>query len=151
VTTPAPNRVKTSIPIDLLMKLKDGYYAATQTDENAMTFFRVSRPKSGQYKGSVKIQTQHGPDYKMMMEIWGDGERVYLHNTAVEDDLLLVCVDPNEANIKYANKLGRCCKCNTELTDARSRYFGIGPDCEKRHPEIVEIIEDIRGPFKHGF
>lgn len=146
----APNRRATKIPLNMLHAVPDGYYATQQDSTRPLTFFRISRPKSGKYKGALKIQTQHGPDYKMALEVWGD-DRVYWHNIAVEDDLLLVVVDPNGAGTTYANEKKRCRKCNTELTDERSRWFGIGPDCEKMWPHVIDIVTDTRGPYKPGW
>ena len=150
--TSAPNRIKTKIPLSFLQDLRDGYYAARPDDTKPYTFFRVSRPKSGQYKGSVKIQTQHGPDLNLAMVIWsfeGDG-RLTIYNKAVEDDLLLVVVDQRGCAMAYAEKLGKCCRCNTELTDDRSRWYGIGPECEKHWPWMIDEINDTKGVYRPG-
>jgi len=146
----APNRRTTKIPLAMLHAVPDGYYATQQDSTRPLTFFRISRPKSGKYKGALKIQTQHGPDYKMALEVW-PGDRLYWTNMAVEDDLLLVVVDPNGAGNTYSEEKKRCRRCNTELTDERSRWFGIGPECEKYWPHVIDIVTDTKGPYKPGW
>lgn len=149
----APNRGVSSIPIDMLKSVPDGYYAVRPDSITPYTFFRVSRPKSGRYAGTVKVQTQHGEDYKLAFVIWNpqaDQPRITVYNTTIEDKLLLLVVDPNGAHIAYGQEIGRCCICGKELTDERSRYFGIGPDCETRHGYIVDQVIDQKGPFTFG-
>lgn len=154
VTDPmkAPNRTKTSIPMEFLTSVPDGYYASRPDSDHEYTFFRVSHPKSGQYKDTMKIQTQHGPDLDLFMVIWPSGA-LTVYDKRWEDDFLLVTVDQKGCAIAYAEKIGRCCLCGTELTDARSRWYGIGPDCEKkkfRAADIIRIVEETKGPFRYG-
>jgi len=146
----APNRRQTKIPLPMLIQLRDGYYASRLDSTRPYVFFRVSRPKSGRYKGAIKIQTQHGPELKMALEIWKESE-VYWTNMSVEEQLLLVVVDPNGCSIAYAEEIGHCMRCNTELTDERSRWFGIGPECEKHWPHIIDLVADRKGPFVPGW
>lgn len=146
----APNRAQTKVPLQLLHGVPDGYFAVRQDSNHPYTFLRVSRPKSGNFKGALKIQTQHGPDYKLAMVVY-PGDRVYWHNKSIEDDLLLLVVDYNGSAIAYFEKIGRCMRCNTELTDDRSRWFGIGPECEKHWPHIIDLMTDRRGPYRPGW
>lgn len=150
VISDAPNRKQTKIPLEMLHAVPDGYYASQQDSTRPHTFFRVSRPKSGNYKGALKIQTQHGPELNLALTIY-PGDRVYWSNLAVEDDLLLVVVDPNGCAIAYNEQIGNCMRCNTELTDERSRWFGIGPECEKHWPQMIDLITDRKGPFVPGW
>lgn len=152
-STPEPNsRRSTKIPMELLEGLRDGYYASRPDSTRNFTFFRVSRPNRGHFKGSLKIQTQHGPELKLYMIVTPDN-RVYKYSDfpQYEDDLLLVTVDMRGCAIAYAEQIGKCMRCNAELTDERSRWFGIGPECEKHWPEILQEIEETKGPFKHGW
>lgn len=154
VTDPwaAPNRLVTKIPLDMLAGIPDGYYASRLDSTQPFTFFRVSRPKSGKYKGTMKIQTQHGPEYKLAVVIWNyEAQRVTVYNKMIEDELLLVTVDHNGCAIAYAEKIGRCMRCNTELTDERSRWYGIGPECEKHWPHIIGLIDDRKGEYRPGW
>jgi hypothetical protein len=139
----------TKIPIQMLHDLKDGYYAARQSAEDDWNFFMVSRPKSNKYRGTIKIQTQHGPNYKLALVVWPN-DAVTLYQPRIENDLLLVSVDPNGCGIQYAEIIGRCMRCNLDLTDPRSRWYGIGPDCEKVWPHIIDIVNDRKGVFTHG-
>jgi len=146
----APNRRQTKIPLPMLYSLKDGYYATRADSTRPYTFFRVSRPKGGQFKGAFKVQTQHGPELMLALVIYPD-DRIYWHNMAVEEQLLLVVVDPNGSAIAYADEIGNCMRCNTALTDERSRWFGIGPECEKHWPHIIDLVSDRKGPFVPGW
>jgi hypothetical protein len=140
------------VPLGMLKEVPDGYYAVQPDSETPYTFFRISRPKSGNYKSGLKIQTQHGPDYTLRYVIYDDDRLYrYAHTSKVEDDLLLLVVDTNAAAIAYAEKIGRCMRCNTELTDSRSRWYGIGPECEKKLPHIIDLINDRKGPYVPGW
>jgi hypothetical protein len=59
-------------------------------------------------------------------------------------------VDPNGCALSYAEVLGHCCKCGKELTDPRSRWYGIGPDCEKRNANHIRLVDESKGVFVHG-
>lgn len=147
--TTAPNRRMTKVPIAMLQSVPDGRYAVRQDSNHPYTFFRISRPKTGKYSGSLKIQTQHGEDYDLMMSVWPSGS-VTVYDKRWEDDLLLVCVDPNGAGIAYGHEIGRCMRCGKELTDERSRYYGIGPECEKIRPDIIALVNAEKGVFQFG-
>lgn len=146
----APNRRQTKIPMDMLLALPDGYYAAQLDSTRPYTFFRINRPKSGKLKGAFKVQTQHGPELMLALVIY-DESRLYWHNMSIEDELLLVAIDPNAAAICYSEELKRCMRCNTELTDERSRWFGIGPECTKHWPHIEPMVEDRKGRYVPGW
>ena len=149
---PLNNRNRTIVPLDMIFALPDkGNYAVRHDSNEPFTFFRITRPKGGLFKGLVKIQTQHGPNYKLMMTVsLGESQHVVMYDKSFEDQLLLVVVDPNGGMIAYGQELGYCCVCSTELTDARSRWYGIGPDCETRHGHIIDLVEDRKGPFTFG-
>lgn len=142
----APNRQTTMIPMDMLLNVPAGRYAVRPDSNSKHRFFRISRPKTGNMKGSFKVQTQHGEDYKLAMVIWPSGSLTW-YNMSIEDDLALVVVNTNGAAIEYGQVIGRCCRCGKELTDDRSRYFGIGPECEKVWPQIIDIVTDTKGAY----
>lgn len=144
-----PNQRVSKVPVGLLIGLRDGYYAARVDSTHAYTFFRVSRPKSGRYAGAIKIQTQHGPDYKLALVRWEE-DRVSVYNWTIEDALLVACIQQVNCAIAYAEEIGKCCRCNTELTDERSRWYGIGPECEKHWPEIIPEVGERRGHYEVG-
>lgn len=146
----APNRQKTKIPLEMLHAIPDGYYASRPDSTHPFTFFRFSRPKSGQFKDALKIQTQHGPELKLALVIY-PGDRLYWSNMSVEDDLLLAAVDPSGCAIAYSEEIGRCMRCNTELTDERSRWYGIGPECEKKVPHMIDLLNERKGEYRPGW
>jgi hypothetical protein len=148
---PENNRYKTIVPLDMLLLVPDGRYAVRQDSNHPYVFFRVSRPKNGNFAGMFKVQTQHGEDYKLNMTVSLKTNKVYMYDKRWENDLLLVCVDWNGAGIAYGQELGRCSICGKELTDERSRWYGIGPDCETRHPHRIELVDaSPKGPFTFG-
>lgn len=153
VTAPVQPKVSpnttTKIPLSMLHDVPDGYYATQQDSTRPFVFFKISRPKSGHFKGALKIMTQHGPDYKLALVVYS-GDRIYWSNKAVEDDLLLVVVDKNGCAIAYSEKIGRCMRCNTELTDDHSRWYGIGPECVKHWPHMIDLVDDRKGPYRPG-
>ena len=144
-----PSQRELKIPMGLLTSLREGYYAARVDSEKPYTFFRVSRPKSGRYAGTVKIQTQHGPEYKLAIVVWSE-DRLSVYNWTVEQALMVACIQQEDCAIAYAEEIGKCCRCNTELTDERSRWYGIGPECEKHWPQIITLVGDKRGHYEVG-
>lgn len=125
----------------LLEGVRDGYYAVQSDDSDPLTFLRVSRPKSGQFEGSVKIQTQHSEELKLAACKWKSGYWS-VYRKSVIDRLLILVLDPTKAGMKYAQELGHCLRCNKELTDERSRFYGIGPECEKVLPNHINWVNE---------
>lgn len=142
-------QAKTIIPLDMLKNIPDGRYAARQDDNDEYDFFRVSRPKSGNYRGALKIQTQHSDVLRDALVIWPSG-RVSLYQPIIQNNLLLAILDPRTAGIRYGRHIGHCMKCGKTLTDNRSRYYGIGPDCEKDYPEVIGEVDDMFGTYFPG-
>lgn len=140
---------KTIIPLDMLKTFPDGRYAARQDENDEYDFFRVSRPKSGRFAGALKVQTQHSDLLKEALVIWPSGQ-VRVYNHSIQQNLLLAILDPRTAGIRYGRHIGHCMKCGKTLTDNRSRYYGIGPDCEKDYPEVIEEVDDMFGTWHPG-
>jgi hypothetical protein len=150
IPEPVPtDKPATIIPMDMLKATKDGRYAARQDETDMYDFFRVSRPKSGRFAGAIKVQTQHSDLLKEMLVLWPSG-RVSVYNRGPERNLLLAILDPRSAGIRYGRHIGKCMKCGKTLTDNRSRYYGIGPDCEQDWPETIEEVDDMFGPYYPG-
>jgi hypothetical protein len=40
-----------------------------------------------------------------------------------------------------------CSKCGKKLTHGRSRYYGIGPECEEFWPEVINFINETKGVY----
>lgn len=131
--------------LPLLANVKDGYYAAEVGDGryNDLKFFRVSRPKTGQYAGTTKIQWQIADNWRIAILVRANG--TYWKPTdapaQAEDYVLAIMVDATGCARRYAKEIDKCCRCNTSLTDERSRHYGIGPECEKHWPHIIELVD----------
>lgn len=137
---------------ELLKGVPDGRFAVRLDESDPWKFVRISRPKENarsHYRGSIKVQTQHGPslsDPKFV--VWPSGQ-ISCYEYSIEDTLLLLVADFRGAARAYARELGRCCRCATELTDSKSRHYGIGPECEKEWPWIIEMV-DQEEAIKNG-
>lgn len=122
--------------IELLEKVPDGYFAVREEEGSPITFLRVSRPTYGMKKDCLKIQTQHAEALDEKWIRWPDG-RIYVYSRTIEEVMLILITSYKEAARLYGKELGKCARCNTELTDARSRWLSIGPDCETYWPWFV--------------
>lgn len=132
--------------LPLLVNVKDGYYAAEIGDGryNDLKFFRVSRPKTGQYAGTTKIQWQIADNWRIAILVRANGT-YWKPNDApamAEDYVLAIMVDATGCARRYAKEIDKCCRCNTSLTDERSRHYGIGPECEKHWPHIIQLVDE---------
>lgn len=124
----------------LLDRVPDGRYALQMADEEP-TFLRVVRPARGKWAGCLKVQTQHGERYEEAWCLWDDG-RVGVFKVSVEDYINLLISDYRGAARLYAKIKTRCARCNTELTDERSRHYGIGPECEKYWSWMIDQVDE---------
>lgn len=146
---PAPARKeptpKQKMIAELLKGVPDGRFAVRMDESDPWKFVRISRPKDSSrshYRGATKVQTQHGPNLsEAKFVIWPSG-LISTYEYSIEDILLLVVADYRGAARAFARELGRCCRCNTELTDSRSRHYGIGPECETYWPWIIEMVDN---------
>jgi hypothetical protein len=132
----------------LLPMVADGYYAVQKDEGGHVDFLRISRPKKNKWAGCIKVQTVHGSVGKVKLSpepvaaMWASGTfSVYLRNNTVEDMLLLLVADSQGSLRRYARLLAHCCRCNAELTDDKSRHYGIGPECVKYWPHIIEQVD----------
>ena len=155
--TPPPEK-----PVDKRLELlkgmidlvPDGYYAVQLGDnEEHLDFLRLKRPKAGTrlYGGALKVQTQHGPALDLAAVLWPSG-KWQIYKQSVIDMMLAVVTDHHGAAQRYGKKLGRCMRCNCELTDDRSRHYGIGPECETKAGwewAIATVDERKGGSFEY--
>jgi hypothetical protein len=117
--------------------IKSGRYAVRADDQAPYVFLRVSRPTTGRQKGYLKIQTKHSENLitRLLFDKTG---RLESHKTGrvqgqtLQELLTLVMLDQAEASFNYAQELEQCGYCGRDLTDKRSRWLGIGPECEKK-------------------
>lgn len=136
-------------PQAMVEQLKAGRYAARPDSNTPYTFIRIARPTFGKNKGNLLIQSQHSDAYKTCAVIYPSG-RVYVTDRRIDQALLLVAIDPMMSAIRYGQELGRCSSCGKKLTDERSRWYSIGPECEKRWTEIIENLDEKYGPWFQG-
>ena len=121
--------------------IPDGYFA-TQTEEGApITFLRLSRPKRNKLAGATKLQTQHGPSLETEAVLWPSGNWS-IYRPRIIDELMLLVVDYRNAALRYAHHIGKCCRCNSPLTDERSRHYGIGPICDQVWLWVIEMVDE---------
>jgi hypothetical protein len=141
--------------IGLLPSIPDGYFAVSPdgTDSNVI-FLRKKCPTSGKLKGCTKIQSQHGEQLEDELIYYPGSDRLWLKNyfdDKVEEAVMFLFADYKGAAMRYARLIGKCCRCNKPLTDKRSRWYGIGPDCEGEWPWMLEDVEAIKGPYREGY
>lgn len=146
MTQPAQAVPRTDPRLEMLASLiksvPDGYFAVAKEEGASTTFVRISRPKSRTYAGSIKVQTQHGPNLKVAAALWSS-DSWSIFDRRVIDAMLLLVVDYQGASLRYAREIGKCCRCNSPLTDERSRHYGIGPECEEYHTWIVPMVDEL--------
>lgn len=146
---PTPLQKKLAFVKGMLDQVKDGYFAVQRDETEPLSFVRISTPKTGRYKGGRKIQTQHSEELILRAMLWPSGRWSTYIGFNVEQ-LLLVIADSEYAAITYGREIGRCCRCNAVLTDERSRFYSIGPECEKHWPHILDRVEAERGAYMPG-
>jgi Family of unknown function (DUF6011) len=134
-------------PEQLKSMIKEGYYAWRADDSHPFIFLRVKVMTYGKNKGNLKISQQHGPDYKDILTVFPSGQgRVWRKDRKETLDAILgVLVSATTSARAYAQEVGKCCICNTALTVDRSRWYGIGPECEKSHQSIIDNVDDEYG------
>lgn len=92
-----------------------GYFALNLPGK--IRFFRVHQSR----RGFVTVQEQAGGNF-YDIDNRGFGYSVM---TQIADD-------PIAAGLLYAEKMRRCYRCSSPLTDADSRARGLGPDCAQK-------------------
>lgn len=151
-TEEKPKTTKSDMVAGLIDMVPDGYFAVQRSEGEKITFLRVNRPTYGKKKGGLKVQTQHGPVLHERWVRWPSGHiSVYSYSGDIEETLLLLIADFKGAAKRYADKKKKCARCNTDLTVARSRFYRIGPECEKywewwiedRHDEVGRTWEQL--------
>jgi hypothetical protein len=95
------------------------YYAVVIPDDQdqALRFFRVTKPTEGKYVGRIFVDSQASGDFWKV-----DGLRK-------EKVLATISENPQQAMATYGIELGHCGACGKTLTDQLSRELGIGPKC----------------------
>ncbi|MFD5451621.1 MULTISPECIES: DUF6011 domain-containing protein [Streptomyces] len=132
------------VPRAMVDLVENGYYAVREAEHSDWVFLRVSRPDSGQHKDHIKIQSQHGERLKLVCLVLPPESSVgySVINGQVKDLIITLVVNPKMAAVQYGREVGQCCRCGKPLTDNRSRHYGIGPECEKYWPDIIELVDE---------
>lgn len=134
----------------LIEKVPSGYFAVQRESGAPIKFIRISRPKvrngvrSNRFAGAIKIQTQHGPRLQEAGALWPGGQWS-IWDSFLPDALLLLVSDFHTCARRYAKEKGTCMRCNADLTDSRSRHYGIGPECENYWPWVLEEVDEENG------
>jgi hypothetical protein len=167
---PAPPNPTLQMIEALLPVIPEGYYAVRKDGNQPYTFIRYTLPEKGKFKGSWKFQEVIGCGrttsgrLEQLATRWSSGrwswyEGLYgkygkygsnqVHQPTA-DLILLICADHQGAAQAYADEVRRCRRCNTLLTDEESRWYGIGPECVKHRPDVVDTIDSSpKGRYPH--
>lgn len=145
----------TTIPLPLLEVLPAGHFAVRSDANEPYTFLRIRKPKNGRFTGCTIIQTRHGDRFITRFALFPNGKTwiwttVRHHVAFLENAMMLVLADYQYAMMTYGREIGKCMICGKTLTDERSRWYGIGPDCETRYPFPVDRLDEEFGPWFLG-
>jgi hypothetical protein len=130
--------------------LTDGYYALRRGDTADIDFIRVSRPKKGALKNTFQVQTQHSDQLRGALVDYAYGKaynpgRIVIHHRGIEEKLFEVLQTMNDCQRLYATEKKRCFRCGKKLTQARSRWYMFGSECENHLQAFKQQLEDERG------
>jgi len=108
-----------------------GRYAVPKEggDENDIDFFRVKDVRGG-------FEKQGG--YRILLRIAGPNEYVLRMTEWPALIKRIVRFGVGNAAAMYGNKVGKCSKCHTRITNRISRRLGIGPVCGGHYYEDWE-------------
>lgn len=136
-----PGDTVEAVPKFLLDRVPDGRYAVPGRGSDTLVFLRVSRPKRGSYKDTIKIQEQIAETLKTVYTVWPSGKiSRYVH--WIDGSLISLVANYKFAAALYGQEIEQCCRCGVTLTDERSRKYGIGPECEKHWPWVIEEVDE---------
>lgn len=134
-------KVADDFPVQFAQGIPAGRYAWHAAGGEPLQFIWIKDYKSGKRNGQRRIRTQHGPWYEDAVTFHPTG-KISLWKPQIAEVLVGVGCDIQNCAKTYARELGVCFRCNSELTDDRSRYYGCGPECEKIVPWYFEEIDN---------
>jgi hypothetical protein len=138
-------------PEGMVLGIREGRFAVDvgKGEHQKVIFLRITKPTKGQYKGCFKVQTQHSEKLKLAAVHYPSGRWHILTDYKADLDLALrmIVVNPLDAAMLYAKELERCARCGVELTDERSRWNCIGPECEKHWPDFLIKVQEEKGVY----
>ncbi|QFG08568.1 hypothetical protein PBI_ASERPROCKY_82 [Gordonia phage ASerpRocky] len=155
---PAVKKAYDPLPLMMVSQITDGRYAVTADDNTETIFLRKTSHKSNakntRMAGATVLQHRIAEDWNSHTVYWPSGQVSQYSNsykgTILPEAWAQVFVDPQGAAHRFAEREHRCCSCGTNLTDARSRHYGIGPECEKARPDVIGWVNSNKGPFVPG-
>lgn len=141
------------LPLSMVKRIRPGRYAVPNNDNTEYIFMRISMPRK--YKGHLLVSSKHSDSWYRRVMYAPDGKVVSHNNQAIKgmslsDILISIVADQTTAAIEYATRANECARCGRELTDDRSRHFGIGPECEKNWPHIINEVTERKGEYVPG-
>lgn len=131
----------------VLKEIRDGNYAVQRGESGHIDFLRISHPR-----GNFQVQTRHSDQLELAMRdkfrnSWGK-EYIWIPKPWIVPVLVELAADQTRAALLFSSKLNKCCRCYKSLTDRRSRFFGIGPECEEFRPDIIEFVTLTKGFYE---
>lgn len=151
----------------MLATIEDGYYAWQPDSATPLVFVRIRERKgrASRLHGSRVIASQHSEAFTDEAFAFPSGRTGYLRldsrygsrtaagyqhriqgsDITLDDAILGIAVNKFQAARDYALQKGRCCRCHKELTDERSRWYGIGPICDKVWTWYIEGVDNEKG------
>jgi hypothetical protein len=149
------NPLKSPLPFHMLAMIQPGRYAILNDDNNELIFVRVAAPRTGKMAGMIQVQTQHSDSWTRRLLVAPDERVIAMRRETVKgmelrDILTAVFSDQTSAAMLYAEKEHLCARCGKKLTDDRSRWYGIGPECEKHWVGYMNQVEEYKGDYVHG-
>jgi hypothetical protein len=133
----------TLIPVGLLTEVADGRYAVRADDTLPWCFLRLTRPRSGNFAGMLKVQSQHAERYALVLTV-NPNDEIKWYDRRLENNLLLLIADQQWAAIMYSQEKKLCCRCGIQLTHEDSMRYGIGPECIKHWPWVPERLAQFK-------
>jgi len=140
-----PNEWSLKTPEAMVRNIRPGRYCV-ELGANMAKFIRVTLRDRGKMKGYTIIQSQHSESFKTLISFSPTGS-FWIYDNRYDMELMMVAADPWGCATRYGQKLNKCCACGKKLTDDRSRWYGIGPECETRWPEIINLVHQNKGEF----
>jgi Family of unknown function (DUF6011) len=143
-TPPAPEpkpQPPSNFPVAMLQATGSGYFAVRQDDNDDFTFYRISKAEKGKWAGTIKVQSIHGDRLNLVLLHRPSNGWLKVYDQRFIQKLLFVLADPFGSGLNYSREIDRCCKCGKQLTDTRSRHYSIGPECEKRFPDHIAMVD----------
>lgn len=145
-----------NITEDIIDTIPVGRYAWQPDELTPLIFLHLKRYTYGKRNGQTRVRTQHGPNYQEALTINPPGnattslpfylrEHILVLDNQIEDALLGVFCDRFGTAQRYAQELNVCARCALELTVTRSRWYGIGPECEGYWAWYIEEFDNRKG------